>query len=289
LTELRRNLEIKARDADPRRSLEAALALGADDQGELTQRDTYFAGARGRLKLRQQTPGESELIQYRRPDDAGPRVSEFRLVPVSEAAALELALEAALGALVVVEKRRRLLLWEGVRIHLDDVEGLGAFVELEAPEDGDQDAKVERLREALGVGELIPGSYSDLLLDSPERLVDAAAAAMRNAYAPHSKFKVGAALRTPTGAIFAGANVENASYPQGQCAEASAIGALIAAGEREIAAVAVVAEQMDVCPPCGGCRQKLAEFAKPDTPVHLGRTTTTTMGELLPMAFELHE
>ena len=289
MTELRRNLEIKARDADPRRSLEAALALGADDQGELTQRDTYFAGARGRLKLRQQTPGESELIQYRRPDDAGPRVSEFRLVPVGEAAALEQALEAALGALVVVEKRRRLLLWEGVRIHLDDVEGLGAFVELEAPEDGDQEAKVERLREALGVGELIPGSYSDLLLDSPERLVDAAEAAMRNAYAPHSKFMVGAALRTPTGGIFAGANVENASYPQGQCAEASAIGALIAAGEREIAAVAVVAEQMDVCPPCGGCRQKLAEFAKPDTPVHLGRTTTTTMGELLPMAFELHE
>jgi cytidine deaminase len=81
--------------------------------------------------------------------------------------------------------------------------------------------------------------------------------------------------------------VENASYPQGQCAEASAIGALIAAGEREIAAVAVVAEQMDLCPPCGGCRQKLAEFAKPGTPVYLGSELTTTMGELLPLAFEL--
>jgi cytidine deaminase len=110
---------------------------------------------------------------------------------------------------------------------------------------------------------------------------------MRNAYVPHSHFKVGAALRTPTGAIYAGANVENASYPQGQCAEASAIGALIAAGEHEIAAVAVVAEQMDPCPPCGGCRQRLAEFAKPDTPVYLGRSLTTTMGELLPLAFEL--
>ena len=285
MTELRRNLEIKARDADPRRSLEAALALGADDQGELTQRDTYFAGARGRLKLRQQTPGEAELIQYRRPDEAGPRVSEFRLVPVGDVAALEQALDAALGTLVVVEKRRRLLLWEGVRIHLDGVAGLGTYLELEAPEDGAE--KIDKLRETLQIGDLIAGSYSDLLLDSPQRLVDAAEAAMRNAYAPHSEFKVGAALRTPSGAIFAGANVENASYPQGQCAEASAIGALISAGEREIAAVAVVAEQMDVCPPCGGCRQKLAEFAKPDTPVHLGRSTTTTMGELLPLAFEL--
>jgi cytidine deaminase len=110
---------------------------------------------------------------------------------------------------------------------------------------------------------------------------------MRNAYAPHSSFKVGAAVRTPTGAVYAGANVENASYPQGWCAEPSAIGAMVAAGETEIAAVAVVAERLDVCPPCGGCRQKLAEFAQPGTPVYLGRSTTTTMGELLPLAFEL--
>jgi len=287
LTELRRNLEIKARDADPRRTLEAALALGAEDGGELTQRDTYFAGARGRLKLREQTPGEAELIQYRRPDEEGPRTSEFRLVPVAEAEALKQALDAALGRLTTVEKRRRLLLWEGVRIHLDEVEGLGSFIELEASDDGDQEAKVERLREALSIGEPIAGSYSDLLLDGPAALIDAAEAAMHNAYAPHSNFKVGAAVRSPTGAIYAGANVENASYPQGWCAEPSAIGALIAAGETEIAAVAVVAERMDVCPPCGGCRQKLAEFAKPDTPVYLGRSTTTTMGELLPLAFEL--
>jgi homotetrameric cytidine deaminase len=287
LTELRRNLEIKARDADPRRSLESALALGAQDHGELTQRDTYFPRARGRHKLREQTPGEAELIQYRRPDEPGPRTSEFRVVPVEQADALKTALDAAYGTLVVVEKRRRLLLWEGVRIHLDDVNGLGAFVELEAPEDGDQAAKVERLTEALAIGEPIPGSYSDLLLEGPELLLAAAEAAMRNAYAPHSGFKVGAAVRTPTGAIYAGANVENASYPQGQCAETSAIGALVAAGEREIAAVAVVAEQMDVCPPCGGCRQRLSEFAQAGTPVHLGRSYTTTMGELLPLAFEL--
>jgi homotetrameric cytidine deaminase len=285
LTELRRNLEIKARDPDPERTQRAALELGATDEGQLTQRDTYFAGARGRLKLREESAGETELIQYRRPDEDGPRVSEFRVVPA--AAGLREALDAALGTLAVVDKRRRLLLWEGVRIHLDDVDGLGTFVELEAPEDGEQEAKVARLREALQIGEPIAGSYSDLLLDAPERLLQAAEAAMRNAYAPHSEFKVGAALRAPSGAIYAGANVENASYPQGQCAEASAIGALIAGGEREIAAVAVVAEQRDLCPPCGGCRQKLAEFAKPDTPVYLGKSTTTTMGELLPLAFEL--
>jgi cytidine deaminase len=88
--------------------------------------------------------------------------------------------------------------------------------------------------------------------------------------------------------VYAGANVENAAYPQGQCAEASAIGAMIAAGERELVAVAVVAEQMDVCPPCGGCRQRLVEFGAADTPVYLGPSHTTTLGELLPLAFALN-
>jgi homotetrameric cytidine deaminase len=282
-----RNLEIKARDPDPAGSLERALALGAEDRGEITQRDTYFGRTAGRLKLREQSPGDAELIEYRRPDDAGPRVSDYRLVPVSDPDALREALDAALGTLVVVEKRRRLLLWEGVRIHLDEVEGLGSFVELEAT-DGDP-AKVERLRTELDIPDerLIAGSYSDLLLDSRERLLAAARAAMENAYAPHSGFKVGAALRAPTGAIYSGANVENAAYPQSQCAEASAIGALVAAGEREIAAIAVVAEQMDVCPPCGGCRQRLSEFAAAEAPVYLGASYATTLGELLPLSFSL--
>ena len=134
-------------------------------------------------------------------------------------------------------------------------------------------------------------SYSDLLLDPPEVLLAAAQEAMRNAHAPYSGFRVGAALRAPGGAIYAGANVENAAYPQGQCAEASALGALVAAGEREIAAAAVVAERLDICPPCGGCRQRLAELAGPDTPVHLGRPggprRTLTVAELLPLSFEL--
>jgi homotetrameric cytidine deaminase len=280
-----RNLELKARDPDPARSLERALALGAEDRGEIAQRDTYFARATGRLKLREQTPGDAELIQYRRADEPGARTSHYRIVAVPDPETLKEALDAALGTLVVVEKRRRLLLAGHVRIHLDDVEGLGSFIELEAVGDDDP-AAIERLREQLDTGEPIAGSYSDLLLDARETLLAAATAAMRNAHAPYSGFKVGAALRAPGGGIYSGANVENASYPQGQCAEASAIGALVAAGEREIDAIAVVAEQRDVCPPCGGCRQRLSEFAGPHTPVHLG-STTTTLGELLPMAFDL--
>jgi homotetrameric cytidine deaminase len=294
-----RNIELKARDPQPARTLELALGLGAKDRGEIVQRDTYFRqAARGRLKLREQDPGDDELIQYRRADSSGARESDYRRVPVADAPALRDALGAALGTLVVVDKRRRLLIHENVRIHLDEVEGLGSFLELEAVAAPGADlaaehGKVARLREQLEVGDdaLVPESYSDLLLDTPDLLLRAAGAAMRNAHAPYSNFKVGAALRAPGGAVYTGANVENASYPQGQCAETSAIGALVAAGETEIAAVAVVAEKMDVCPPCGGCRQRLAELAGPDTPVHLGRPggehRTLTVAELLPLSFEL--
>ncbi|MDE3130337.1 MAG: cytidine deaminase [Acidobacteriota bacterium] len=126
--------------------------------------------------------------------------------------------------------------------------------------------------------------------DDPQELLEAAAKVMRRAHVPYSEFRVGAALRGAGGAIHVGANVENASYSETQCAEASAIGALIAAGETRITAVAVVAERVERCPPCGGCRQRLSEFAAPDTPVYLGRPGSepqrTTLGELLPLAFE---
>jgi homotetrameric cytidine deaminase len=185
-----------------------------------------------------------------------------------------------------------------VRIHLDEVDGQGSFLELEAvAADGSdlssEHEKVERLRGELAVDDanLVAESYSDLLLDAAELLLGAADTAMRNAHAPYSGFPVGAAVRAAGGGVYAGANVENAAYPQGQCAEASAIGALVAAGERRISEVAVVAEKEDFCPPCGGCRQRLSEFAGPDTPVHLGRPggprRTLTMAELLPHAFDL--
>jgi homotetrameric cytidine deaminase len=307
-----RNVELKARDPDPARSLERALALGAADHGEIGQRDTYFAGARGRLKLREQRPGGDELIEYSRGDSTDARTSAYRRVPVADASALRDALDAAYGTLVTVTKQRRLLLWEGVRIHLDDVERLGSYLEFEAVAARDSDLsaeheKVQRLRAALGVEDedLIAASYSDLLLaarlapvrggspemDSAEELLVAADAVMGTAYVPYSRFPVGAALRAPDGSLHVGSNVENAAYPQGQCAETSAIGALVAAGQTRIAEVAVTAERMDFCPPCGGCRQRLAEFAGPDTRVHLGRPggpyRTVTVGELLPLAFEL--
>jgi homotetrameric cytidine deaminase len=293
-----RNVELKARDPQPERTLELALALGADDRGQIVQRDTYFGHTHGRLKLREQQSGETELIEYRRSDTPEARESRYRRVPVADAPGLGEALEAALGRLVIVEKRRRLLLWENVRIHIDEVDGLGSFVELEAVAAPESDLaaerdKIERLRSELEIGDeaLVAQSYSDLLLDTPDLLLQAADTAMRNAHAPYSLFKVGAALRAPSGAVYTGANVENAAYPQGQCAEASAIGALVAAGEREIAAVAVVAEKLDICPPCGGCRQRLSELAHPDTPVHLrrpgGEQRTFTVAELLPLSFEL--
>ncbi len=121
-------------------------------------------------------------------------------------------------------------------------------------------------------------------------LLDAARAVFPNAYAPYSKFNVGAAVRTRNGTVFQGVNVENAAYPEGTCAEAGAIAAMCAAGEREIVEVAVIADCPEPVPPCGGCRQKLAEFAGRDVKVTLatiqGKTLETTVGGLLPGGFD---
>ena len=290
------NVELKARDPDPEGSVARCTALGAQDHGVLTQRDTYFAARTGRLKLREDGSGAGELIAYGRADNLHAGQSRYTVAPVVAPAHLAEALQTALGTVVVVTKRRRLFLWEGVRIHLDEVDGLGSFVELEAvlPDAGDEAtarAKVARLTEALAIADdaLVATGYSDLLLDGPQALLRAAQQAMRNAYVPYSHFPVGAAVRTAGGAIFAAANVENAAYPQGQCAEASAIGAMVAAGETVITAVAVVAEKLEHCPPCGGCRQRLSEFAGAGVPVHLGRPgdvpLTTSIGALLPGSF----
>jgi adenylate cyclase class 2 len=291
------NVELKARDADPAATAARCRALGAKDHGVLLQRDTYFARSRGRLKLRDQGEDGSELIAYRRPDRSEPEESSYVIAPVAAPAELVQALDAALGTTVVVVKRRRLFIWENVRIHLDEVEELGTFVELEAVVGSGSDdlatarAQVARLRTELAIEKdaLVAVGYADLLVDGPQALLRAADAAMRNAYAPYSEFKVGAAVRSASGAIYAGANVENAAYPQGHCAEACAIGAMVAAGESAITAAAVVAERVERCPPCGGCRQRLAEFGSADTPVHLGRPGQTpytmTLAEMLPLSF----
>jgi cytidine deaminase len=127
---------------------------------------------------------------------------------------------------------------------------------------------------------------------SADRLAElfaAAKAAQANAHAPYSRFRVGAALRTPDGAIFSGGNVENASYPEGWCAETSAIAAMAAAGGRRIAEICVVGEGEALCTPCGGCRQRSREFADDATIVHVagpaGVRATLRLAALLPASF----
>ncbi|MGI3167070.1 cytidine deaminase [Pseudooceanicola sp. 200-1SW] len=120
-------------------------------------------------------------------------------------------------------------------------------------------------------------------------LLTAATAVYEKAYAPYSRFKVGAAVRTPSGAVYSGCNVENVAYPEGTCAEAGALAAMVAGGETEITEVAVIADATAPVPPCGGCRQKLAEFGKPDIKVTMytlsGEKLETTLAELLPGKF----
>jgi cytidine deaminase len=121
-------------------------------------------------------------------------------------------------------------------------------------------------------------------------LLDTARAIRPNAYAPYSRFKVGAAIRGASGAVYAGVNVENVAYPEGTCAEAGAIAAMVAAGETRLTEVAVIADAPAPVPPCGGCRQKLAEFGDGDVRVTLattdGATLTMTIAELLPGRFD---
>jgi cytidine deaminase len=128
-------------------------------------------------------------------------------------------------------------------------------------------------------------------MGDPSELFAAAKRAMAQAYAPHSMFPVGAAIRAASGAVYSGCNVENASYPEGWCAETSAIAQMVLAGDREIAEIAVVADKMALISPCGGCRQRIREFGTADTLIHLcdetGVVETVTLGEMLPRAFGL--
>ena len=125
-----------------------------------------------------------------------------------------------------------------------------------------------------------------------EALFAAAAAIQPRAYAPYSRFKVGAALRAADGTLYGGCNVENAAYPQGWCAEASAIAAMVGAGRRRIVEALVIGAGRALCTPCGGCRQKLREFAADDLPIHIcgprGLRQTLTLGHLLPLSFGPH-
>ena len=122
-----------------------------------------------------------------------------------------------------------------------------------------------------------------------DELVAAAIEIRARAYAPYSKFLVGAAILDERGQIHRGVNVENAAYPQGQCAEATAIGAMLTSGARQIVAIAIAGPGPDLCTPCGGCRQRIREFAVPETRILVadpsGLRKVFMLDDLLPASF----
>lgn len=120
-------------------------------------------------------------------------------------------------------------------------------------------------------------------------LLEAARQVRERAWVPYSRFKVGAAIRAESGTIYQGCNVENVAYPEGTCAEAGAIAAMCAGGDYRIAEITVIADSPEPVPCCGGCRQKIAEFAGPEVRVTMatvdGKSRTVTVAELLPGVF----
>jgi predicted adenylyl cyclase CyaB len=168
---MRANLELKARCSDLDVARARARQLATDWIGPEEQVDTYFSTRTGRLKLRESSRSGAQLIPYLRADEPGAKRSDYQVIAVEDGAGLVRQLSAMLGVHRVVRKHREVALYENVRIHLDRVEGLGTFIELEAVWDGaesglaEQQRKIDLLREGLGVrGEdLVAGSYEALL------------------------------------------------------------------------------------------------------------------------------
>ena len=166
------NIEIKARYTDRDRAEQILSSLGAGPAAVFQQKDTYFNVSDGRLKLRQLAIDEGQLIHYRRDNTSGPKRSDYEISATTDPDALRSILTELMGTWIEVEKTRQVWLWENVRIHLDDVVGLGQFVELEAvtDEQGVEQSRerVETLMRALEIGpdQLIDGSYSDMLAES---------------------------------------------------------------------------------------------------------------------------
>ena len=128
-----------------------------------------------------------------------------------------------------------------------------------------------------------------MISDNFQKLFEKAKKVREKAHVPYSQFKVGAAFLTEDNSIVVGCNVENAAYPQSQCAEASAIGNLISQGHKKIVEIVVIGSGNKLCSPCGGCRQRLREFSKLNVPIHMcnvdGDIITSTLCELLPASF----
>jgi adenylate cyclase class IV len=177
VSDARRNIELKAADPTPTSSLETCQALGAEDIGTIWQRDSYFDVPFGGLKLREEDPGAPHLVQFERADEPQQRESRYHIIEVQDTSTLLAALTAAIGLTVVVTKHRHLFLWQGVRIHLDTVEQLGTFIELEAvaPPDSDlshEHTLISQLRRTLAITDdrlLATGYASQLKARFPNR------------------------------------------------------------------------------------------------------------------------
>ena len=126
-------------------------------------------------------------------------------------------------------------------------------------------------------------------MDTLDKMLEMAREAMDHAYAPYSKFSVGAVIKAKSGKLYAGCNVENASYPAGSCAEQGAISAMVLGGDTEIQEMVVMGNGENLVSPCGSCRQRIREFAKSDAIIHIcdrkGVRKSMTLGELLPVSF----
>ena len=164
-----RNIEIKARLRDIESARKTAAAIATGRLGVQRQIDTYFHCRRGRLKLREIEGQPAQLVWYARPDEQGPKPSDYLLVPVGDAPLLKSALTAALGVGGVVNKRREIYLWHNVRIHLDEVAGLGTFIEFEAVlgtgiDDSAGSAQLDGLSRRFGLGpdDFLAGSYGEM-------------------------------------------------------------------------------------------------------------------------------
>ncbi len=161
------NLELKARIASLEAAEARARAAGLQFRDILPQVDTYFRVVDGRLKLREQKGGPSELIYYERSENTSERLSTYYTEPVADPTRLVQLLSRALGILAVVAKERHLYLYRGARVHLDEVRGLGSFVEFEVPADAQGTEEImKELRQLFGIGEadVIKNSYSDMII-----------------------------------------------------------------------------------------------------------------------------
>lgn len=175
LDQPKRNIELKSRCEDIGAVTRAAEKLGARDMGVLHQRDTFFEAPKARLKLRELGDGTAELISYRRPDSVEARGSDYLIARIANPAELLAVLEHALGSTATVTKQRRLFLHANTRIHLDEVEGLGSFVELETVLSGQTDEQA--LAELAQV-------VSALALDDEDRVAIPYVELLRQRFAP---------------------------------------------------------------------------------------------------------